>query len=405
MDYPIVFIPGIFGSLGNDVIPGTGEFSFGLAEDIYRPFIEILNSMGYIEGENLFVSYYDWKKTVLESVDKYLFPDIEKIKKLTGSNKVIIIGHSLGGLLGRAYTTYYGPSIVDKLVLIGTPNLGAVNAYSFWSGGKLPYSKVEDNILYNGIKLGFILYFRLFEDINYIDAVRRIFPVASDLLPSNEYGNYLFWEEKGIKREIPIEGMSIKNSFLNRLNKEKIDQNYLYIVSGKGSHTNKEYLVELDHREKSKWTDGKPIKAYITNYGDGTVTTFSTLGNLGGHNIVLKGNHIDILYKSKNYLSEILKKPILKEVKVKEIEKVHVILASNCRELDIITSDHSKITERSIDINDDRVKVIDLGGNNYWIMATGDNDLEIKLNVESTKKVKPKIYSTFLKNLYSPISK
>lgn len=53
MDYPIVFIPGLFGSLGDDVIKGTGKFSFGLAEYAYRPFIKILNSMGYDEDKNL----------------------------------------------------------------------------------------------------------------------------------------------------------------------------------------------------------------------------------------------------------------------------------------------------------------------------------------------------------------
>lgn len=95
MDYPIIFIPGLFGSLGDDVIKGTGEFSFGLAEKIYRPLIEILNSMGYVEEENLFISYYDWKNSVLNSVDKYLSRDIEKAKRKTGQDKVILIGHSL----------------------------------------------------------------------------------------------------------------------------------------------------------------------------------------------------------------------------------------------------------------------------------------------------------------------
>ena len=28
MDNPLIFIPGLFGSMGNDVIRGTGEFSF-----------------------------------------------------------------------------------------------------------------------------------------------------------------------------------------------------------------------------------------------------------------------------------------------------------------------------------------------------------------------------------------
>ena len=221
MDYPIVFIPGLFGSLGDDVIKGTGEFSFGLAERIYRPFIKILNAMGYMEDLNLFISYYDWKKPVLEAVDKYLFPDIEKVKSKTRKNKVILIGHSLGGLLGRAYLSYFSPSSVDKLIMIGTPNLGAVNAYYFWSGGKIPYSKVEDNIIYNGLKIGFMLYFSLFKNINHIEAIRDMFPVTRDLLPSFGYGNYLFYEENGKRKEIAVERMLAKNIFLSEL-EEKV---------------------------------------------------------------------------------------------------------------------------------------------------------------------------------------
>lgn len=191
MDYPIIFIPGLFGSLGDDVIKGTGEFSFGLAEKIYRPLIEILNSMGYVEEENLFISYYDWKNSVLNSVDKYLSRDIEKAKRKTGQDKVILIGHSLGGLLARAYMTYFSPNSVHMLIMIGTPNLGAVDAYYFWSGGKLPYPKIEDNILYNGLKYGFSLYFSIYENKGMMELFREMFPVGRDLLPSYNYGNYL----------------------------------------------------------------------------------------------------------------------------------------------------------------------------------------------------------------------
>lgn len=394
MDYPVVFIPGLFGSLGEDVIKGTGKFTFGLAEKIYRPFIEILNSMGYIEGENLFISYYDWKKSVLISVDKYLYPDIEKIKRKTGYNKVIIIGHSLGGLLGRSYMTYFSPSSVDKLIMIGTPNLGAVDAYYFWSGGKLPYSKVEDNILYNGLKLGFMMYYDLYYNMSYMKRLRELFPVARDLLPSYGYGNYLYWEDNNVRKEIPIKNMSVSNVFLNKLEKNPIKQDNIYIISGKNYFTNKEFLIDIKKKGKTKWIDGKPIKSYKTNRGDGTVTTFSTLGNLGAHNIILNGNHTEILYKSKKHLSDILEKSITKDIKIEDIEKVYIILANDCPELEIITSDNNRISNESIDIIDDRIQAIDLGNNNFWIMATGDKGLEIKVEAEGTRKINPRIYKS-----------
>lgn len=392
MDYPIVFIPGLFGSLGDDVIKGTGEFSFGFAEKVYRPFIETLKAMGYVEDSNLFISYYDWKKPVLEVVEKYLYPYIENIKDKTGTNKVILIGHSLGGLLGRAYINYFSSSSVDKLIMIGTPNLGAINAYYFWSGGKIPYSKVEDSILYNALKLGFILYYYLFKDIHYIEGLRDIFPIAKNLLPSYGYGNYLFYEEQELKKEIPIESMSISNTFLNSLDNKTIDSNKLYIAGGKGIYTNNRFLVDINHEDRVKWNDGKPTKAYKTNHGDGTVTTLSTLGDLGGKNILLKGNHTDILYKSKHYLSSILEKPLIKDVKVEKIEKVNIIFIMNYDKVSIKTSKINEISSQSIDIADNRVQAINLGNNNYWIMIAGDKNLEYKLDVSPTGNNKSRIY-------------
>lgn len=306
MKYPIVFVPGLFGSMGDDVIKGTGSFSFGFAHKVYGPFIEILNSFGYLEGLNLFIAFYNWRLPVLEAVDKYLVNHVEKAKKQLGVNKVIIIGHSLGGLLGRGYMAYFNPSSVHKLIMLGTPNLGTVNAYYFWSGGKLPYTRVEDDILYHGLKMAFILYYKKFKDLDHIEALRNMFPVVEDLLPSYNYGNYLFYEDNGQKIEIPIENMSVKNRFLNELEKRKLDSNKIFIISGNGVFTNKEILIDVNYNGKTKWQDGKAIKFYQTNQGDGTVTTTSTLGDLNRNNMVIKGNHTDILYRSKDYLEEIL---------------------------------------------------------------------------------------------------
>jgi hypothetical protein len=42
---PIVFVPGLFGSMSNIIIPGTGNWSFGVSAFVYEPFIMMLNSI------------------------------------------------------------------------------------------------------------------------------------------------------------------------------------------------------------------------------------------------------------------------------------------------------------------------------------------------------------------------
>ena len=399
MDYPIVFIPGLFGSLGDDIIPGTGRFSFGFADYVYRPFIEILNAMGYVEGEDLFISYYDWRKPVLESVNKYLLPDIEKVKMKTGADKVILIAHSLGGLLGRAYITYFKPYCIDKLIMIGTPNLGSINSYYFWSGGELYYPKLKNNIIYNGIKAGFALYYRLFHDIDYIDAIRNLFPISKDVLPSYIYGNYLILEEDGIKKEISIKDMSINNPFLNLMETKYMDFNNIFTISGSGIPTNEKFEINIKDIGENKWIDGRPIKAYKTLDGDGTVTTISALGHFGTNNIILEGSHTGILHKSKDYLSFILEKPLIREVEEKKIEKVYIILAQDCEKINVKTSMENQISSKGISIMDNRVKALNLETNNFWIMVVGDKDLDIHLDVDKIEGIEPRVYMSIMEEI------
>lgn len=380
MDYPIVFIPGLFGSLGDDIIKGTGKLSFGLAEFVYRPFIKILNSMGYEEDKNLFISFYNWRLPVIEAVWKYLVPTVEKAKRQTGMDKVILIGHSLGGLLGRTYITYISSSSVDKLIMIGPVNSGSANAYCFWSGGKLPYPKIGNNIIYNAIKLGFILYYYLFEKAHYIEGLRKLFPIVQDLLPSFDYGNYLFIEQNNKRIPIPIENMSAKNIFLNKMNRIYMNNENLFVIYGTGIETNKEFIVDFK-REKIKWSDGKPIKVITTLDGDGTVTKNSALGSFGGNKFELKANHADILYESKHYLSHILQKSLTKDVEYKKIEKAYIILAENCNSIRIETEVFNEISTKGIFLNDGRVQGVILPNNRFLAMVAGDEKLDINMDI------------------------
>ena len=120
---------------------------------------EELEKYGYLDAGAIFASYEEenmtglWGKTnspvtitssyyfdilkdstgesILESkqdnIDTYairLNDIIKSVKQRTGREKVIIVTHSMGGLVSRRYLELFGNSSVDKLIMVMTPNHG-----------------------------------------------------------------------------------------------------------------------------------------------------------------------------------------------------------------------------------------------------------------------------------------
>ncbi len=54
---------------------------------------------------------------------------IDAILAATGASDVVIVAHSMGGLVARAYLRRYGGAKVRRVVTIGTPHAGSVHAY------------------------------------------------------------------------------------------------------------------------------------------------------------------------------------------------------------------------------------------------------------------------------------
>ncbi|HEX4884134.1 MAG TPA: alpha/beta fold hydrolase [Casimicrobiaceae bacterium] len=54
---------------------------------------------------------------------------IDDILDATGGRKVVLVGHSMGGLVIRAYLRGYGGAKVARVVTIGTPHEGSVHAW------------------------------------------------------------------------------------------------------------------------------------------------------------------------------------------------------------------------------------------------------------------------------------
>ncbi|MCH8329145.1 MAG: alpha/beta hydrolase [Nanoarchaeota archaeon] len=85
-----------------------------------------------VKGSYYFVSYYNLGSYSItaqksENIETYairLKELIELLKFRTGRDKVIIIAHSMGGLVARSYMQIFGDDSVDKLIMIVTPNKG-----------------------------------------------------------------------------------------------------------------------------------------------------------------------------------------------------------------------------------------------------------------------------------------
>jgi hypothetical protein len=79
-----------------------------------------------------YITYVDVGINILqvhksEKIENYalrLNEIIDILIKKTNQEKIIIVSHSMGGLVAREYITLFGENKVDKIIMIGTPNNG-----------------------------------------------------------------------------------------------------------------------------------------------------------------------------------------------------------------------------------------------------------------------------------------
>ncbi len=121
---PVILIPGIGGTVNWDLmIGGLFTDNWKLMSHTYDGILEAFRNMGYEEGKDLFVCYYDWRQKNADSAKDFLKPLIAKANTINGTTKVDIVAHSMGGILARSYiqSNEYAND-VDNLIMIGTPN-------------------------------------------------------------------------------------------------------------------------------------------------------------------------------------------------------------------------------------------------------------------------------------------
>lgn len=142
--------------------------------DFYATFI---SAMGQV-----YVFDYDWRldiNTVADQLDQFVNTTLNQ----TGASKVVIVGHSMGGLVARYYTSDpIRAQKVDKVISVGTP---------YWGAPKLARHMREGSLPIEALTL-----------LTYNSTVRELIrnsPGAMQLLPSDAYfqqsGRYFMVDE------------------------------------------------------------------------------------------------------------------------------------------------------------------------------------------------------------------
>ena len=286
---PVVLIPGLFASWNKKAMIYNQPVNYSDWKMLsfvkeYQGIISTLKNLGFKENNNLFIFNYDWRKRVDDIVE-----DLKSfLNEKVGNQNVNIIGHSLGGLVGRIYSQkYFSNQKVNQIISIGSPHYGAVQVYKPIFFGEIDR---ENTFLWLAQKLVLQLNKKLFQSDK--EAINEKITVLKDLLPTF---NFLYDTNN---REISFESLEIKNDYFLNYN-----QNFSIIFP----------IFKAIYGEK----DDKTPTGYIVNENRYPISTLFSLGdytvlsNSAYHqddNDYKKINldHGEIIYKN-NAIKKILK--------------------------------------------------------------------------------------------------
>jgi pimeloyl-ACP methyl ester carboxylesterase len=172
---------------------------------VYQGFYTYMEEQGYKLNENpetgkVFFDFpYDFRQDN-RNWTSLLDKKVNEVRKKTGSDKVILVGHSMGGIQARLYMKDANRAKkVAAVVFMGTPHHGAPMAfYSFTEGYNFDNSKLSDTRMWE-IAANWAGGYQLMPDYPFIldgnDPSRRPVGIEAVLkenwISSQEYARYL----------------------------------------------------------------------------------------------------------------------------------------------------------------------------------------------------------------------
>jgi len=287
-----IIIPGLgaswdFGAL----LSGRDEGDWKIPSFItnYSGLVNSFKNAGYSDvglDKNLFVFSYDWRRPLDVLADRLNSFILDN----SPNQKVNLVGHSMGGLVARAYAQKYGTTNVNKIVTIGSPNKGTLKAYGPWEG-----AVIFDDSWWSKVALELTTHFGVIAGESNIQTVQRIVPSLKDLLPTYDFLVF------GNNSPVPISSAN-KNTYLENLNNNVsgIDSLTTAIFSDGIQTDSLIKVVPHTDGDLSTWIDGKPAEnPFLKANGDGTVTDFSAKG-MFSNMLMGTGWHGELVTKTDN---------------------------------------------------------------------------------------------------------
>lgn len=232
------------------------------AEEIYTPILTALNDAGLVPITFL----YDWRddpRVTAQKLRTFISANTDE------TDTIYLIGHSLGGLVARAYLEKYGSdSRVSKAVFVGSPQAGVVVAYPAWAGDEI-WGDLRWRIGGELVKA----FCRKQHPLT-ANVVRTYIPSIGTLLPTFGYLNNV-----NSNQTTPYVDMETKNSWLPVSGfSNPYHGTAIYAVNGTGIPTVRFLNVRnqtMKEKLLSRYEDGGVIGASSVNEGDNTVLTSS----------------------------------------------------------------------------------------------------------------------------------
>lgn len=288
---PVIIIPGLFGSWNKEsILHGTtvsqSEWKLNPIVHEYDGLEKTLQNLGYKKNRDYYLFTYDWRKNIESSAD-----DLDAyIHNLHLSSPPDILGHSLGGLVGRIFAQKYGSENIRNLIAVGSPHRGTAKVYKTVEGGEI---ETDNSVFWLAQQLVLQLNRDGIKTNKQIIAEK--FPVAQNLLPIDDY-----LTQNSI--DVSVSSMKIKNSILP-YNLASIAS--LKTIVGEKGNTVSGYIVKdrtildelLDY-----YPDGRPTQS-VYSLGDFTVT--SENAKMGTNLSVLPKDHRELIY-SKEGIKKVL---------------------------------------------------------------------------------------------------